>query len=182
LLILCYFLLIVAADIIAANWVVPVFPWWGIMAPAGSLLVGPILTVRDQIHDSLGTKGVVVVILFASIVSWVIGGIVNQGLLQSISIASAIAFICSELVADTGVYAALHNKPWFARVTLSNIVSAPVDSVLFIGLAFGLFIGQPFFSGWKFMVGQTVVKIVVGLLWTAVVMGVRSWKKQSAYT
>lgn len=163
--IILYFGLIVAADIIAARWVIPVLPWWGIYAPAGSLLVGPILTIRDQLHDKHGTWGVVKIILLASLVSWGIGGITNQGLLQSISIASAIAFVGSELVADTGVYAGLHNQPWLARVLLSNLVSAPVDSVLFIGLAFGTFIGQPFFSGWQFMVGQSVAKIVLGALW-----------------
>lgn len=181
-LVLSYFVLIVAADIIAANWLVPVLPWWGIMAPAGSLLVGPILTVRDQIHDKIGTRGVILVILCASAVSWLVGGLVNQGLLQSVSIASAIAFICSELFADTGVYALLHKSPWFARVTLSNVVSAPIDSVLFIGLAFGVLAGNTFFSGWNFMAGQAVVKVVGGLLWTIAIMGANSWKKRYAYT
>lgn len=160
-----YFGFILAADIVAARWIIPVLPWWGIAAPAGVLFIGPVLTIRDQLHDRLGTFGVVKVIVVASAFSWGIGGIVNNGLLQSISIASAIAFIASELIADTGVYAALAGKPWLARVLLSNLISAPVDSVLFIGLAFGLFIGQPFFSGWQFMIGQSVAKIVLGALW-----------------
>lgn len=171
-----YFGLIVAADIIAARWVVPVLPWWGIYAPAGSLLIGPILTIRDQLHDRYGTWGVVKIILVASLVSWIIGGITNQGLLQSISIASAIAFIASELIADTGVYAGLHGKPWLTRVLLSNLASAPVDSILFIGLAFGVFIGQPFFGGWQFMVGQSVAKIALGAIWALFIITLRRWQ------
>ena len=171
-----YFGLIVAADIIAARWVIPVLPWWGIYAPAGSLLIGPILTIRDQLHDRHGTWGVVKIILIASLVSWGIGGITNQGLLQSISIASAIAFVGSELIADTGVYASLHDKPWLVRVLLSNLVSAPVDSILFIGLAFGVFIGEPFFGGWRFMVGQSLAKIVLGALWAYMIVAFRKRK------
>jgi uncharacterized PurR-regulated membrane protein YhhQ (DUF165 family) len=175
--IVLYFLFIVLADIVAARWMIPVLP--GISAPAGVLFVGPVLTIRDQLHDKYGTKKVIGIILVASIVSWAIGGITNQGLLQSISIASAIAFICSELIADTGVYALLEKKPWFVKVFLSNLVSAPVDSILFIGLAFGVFIGQPFWSGWTFMVGQIIAKIVLGTLWA---LGVMVWKKRSAST
>ena len=175
-----YFLLIVAADFIAANWMVPILP--GIMAPAGSLLVGPILTVRDQIHDRHGVKGVIPVILAASAISWLVGGWINQGLLQSISIASAIAFIGSELIADTGVYAGLHKSKWFVRVSLSNLASAPIDSILFIGLAFGVFVGASFWSGRQFMIGQTIAKLVSGLVWTVMIMGVRSWTQRYSFT
>ena len=162
-----YFAFIVLADIVAARWVIPVFPWWGIYAPAGVLFIGPILTIRDQLHDRHGTWGVIKIILVASVVSWIIGGITNQGLLQGIAVASAIAFVGSELVADTGVYASLHHLPWFSRVTASNLVSAPVDSILFVGLAFGVFLGEPFFSSWSFMVGQAVAKVVLATLWAA---------------
>lgn len=169
LLVVLYFAFIVLADIVAARWMVPVLPWWGIMAPAGVLFIGPVLTIRDQLHERLGTWGVIKVILAASAVSWVIGGITNQGLLQSVSIASALAFVGSELIADTGVYALLDGKPRLVKMLLSNLISAPVDSVLFIGLAFGVLIGQPFFSGWQFMVGQTIAKIVLGAVWAIIV-------------
>ena len=129
-LIALYFVFIVLADIVAARWIVPVLPWWGIYAPAG----------------------------------------VNQGLLQSISIASAIAFVASELVADTGVYHALGHRPWLVRVLGSNLVSAPTDSILFVGLAFGTFIGEPFWGGWQFMLGQTIAKIVLGAAWAGLVL------------
>jgi len=169
-----YLLFIILADIVAANWIIPVLPWWDIYAPAGVLFIGPVLTIRDQLHDQKGTWGVIKIILAASLVSWFIGGIINQGLLQSIAIASAIAFIGSELVADTGVYVILHNRPWLGRVFWSNLISAPVDSVLFVGLAFGTLIGEPFFGGWQFMLGQTIAKIVLGLLWA---WGVILWRK-----
>lgn len=169
-----YLLFIVLADIVAANWVIPVLPWWNIYAPAGVLFIGPVLTIRDQLHEQKGTWGVVKIILLASAISWIVGGLINQGLLQSVSIASAIAFIGSELIADTGVYVALHNESWFSRVFWSNLISAPVDSVLFVGLAFGTLIGEPFFGGWQFMVGQTVSKIVLGLVWAG---GIILWRK-----
>lgn len=162
-----YFLFIIAADVVAARWLVPVLPWWGIVAPAGVLFVGPVLTIRDRLHDLLGTRDIIFLILEASLVSWMVGGLTNQGLLQSVSLASAVAFVASELVADTGVYAALAGRPWIVRVLLSNLVSAPVDSVLFIGLAFGTFIDLPFWTGWQLMVGQSVAKVVVGALWAA---------------
>jgi len=164
-LVVLYFLFIVAADVVAARWLVPVLPWWGIVAPAGVLFVGPVLTIRDQLHDLLGTRDVIFLILEASLVSWMIGGLTNHGLLQAVSLASAIAFIASELLADTGVYAALAGRPWLVRVLLSNLVSAPVDSVLFIGLAFGTFIDLPFWTGWQLMLGQSVAKVVLGAAW-----------------
>lgn len=173
-LIALYFVFIVLADIVAARWIVPVLPWWGIYAPAGVLFVGPVLTIRDQLHERHGTRGVILIILAASVVSWGIGGWTNQGLLQSISIASAIAFIASELIADTGVYHALGHRPWIVRVLGSNLVSAPTDSILFVGLAFGTLIGEPFWGSWPFMVGQTVAKIVLGAAWAGMVL---AWRR-----
>lgn len=165
LLAILYFSFIVTADVVAARWIIPVLPWWGIMAPAGVIFIGPVLTLRDQLHDIMGTWGVVKIILLASLVSWGIGGLTSGGLLQSISIASAVAFVGSELIADTGVYAFLEKYPWLMRVLFSNAISAPVDSILFIGLAFGVFINQPFWSGWQFMVGQTIIKNLTGAIW-----------------
>ena len=170
-LVFLYFLFIFLADLVAARWMLPVIPWYGVVAPAGVVFVGPVLTLRDQLHDKLGTRGVISVILVASVFAWVVGGVTSGGLLQAIAVASALAFTASELVADTGVYAALQHRSWLTRVLASNAVSAPVDSVLFIGLAFGLFIGRSFWGGRRLMMGQTIAKIVFGALWAI------GWKK-----
>jgi len=156
-----YFVFIVLSDIVAAKWMIPdslgfTLPL-GIAAPAGVLFIGPILTMRDSIHDALGWKGTIGIVLLASLFAWVVGSMGGGGLLQRIAVASTIAFLFSELT-DTGVYQRYIRQPWLKRVLASNTVSSIVDSVLFIGIAFG-------WGLWTLIFGQVIAKNLVGALW-----------------
>jgi len=61
----------------------------------------------------------------------------------ALAVASATAFLISEL-ADFAVYtplrgrAAMGGRRWFGAVAASNVVGALLDTVLFLGIAFGV--------------------------------------------
>lgn len=157
--IILYFLFIVLSDIVAARWMIPdclgvTLP---ISAPAGVVFIGVVLTLRDKIHDKYGLWTVIKVVLAASVFAYLFGGVTGGILLQRISIASTIAFLFSELT-DTGVYEQYIDSPWLSRVLRSNFASSIVDSILFISIAFGV-------NAWELMLGQVVVKNLVGGLW-----------------
>lgn len=76
-----------------------------------------------------------------------------------VSIASAIAFLCTGLV-DTYVYYLLDKLHRFWKINCSNLASASVDSILFPLIAFGALI--PSLS-----VAQTFSKFAGGFIWGA---------------
>jgi len=146
----------------AANWMIgnvgmcvpngpcliPLFP--GLMAPSGVLLIGVALVLRDAIHHTLGWK-------------WVIGCIIAGALLSgfvappSLVVASAAAFLLSEL-ADFAVYAPLRAKGTALAVAASGVAGAVVDTVLFLGIAFGSLAYAP---------GQIVGKLLATVIVSA---------------
>ena len=74
-----------------------------------------------------------------------------------VAMASSIAFGVSEFL-DWLVYT-MTKKDLIFRITVSNLISTPVDSILFVGIAFGEFslLSPPVF-------GQSIVKYFSGLL------------------
>ena len=118
--------------IIAANWAVQdigiVGVGFGLTAPAGVLFVGLIFTVRDFLHERIGTYGVFAMILIGAALSYYIS--------PALATASAVAFLVSEL-SDLGVYAPLRERRWLLAVLLSNTVGLVIDSLLFLKIAFG---------------------------------------------
>lgn len=152
--------------IIAANWavqrygVVPV--GFGLMAPAAVYFVGLAFTLRDLVHDHLGRVGVLAAI--------VVGGAVSALVSPAFAVASAVAFLVSEL-ADFAIYAPLRERNWLGAVTLSNVVGMVLDSVVFLWLAFRSF---------EFLPGQIVGKAWMTLLAVAVLAAVRSRRQEVA--
>lgn len=146
--------------IILANWavqrygVVPV--GFGLMAPAAVYFVGLAFTLRDLVHDHLGRSGVLAAI--------VIGGAVSALVSPAFAVASAVAFLLSEL-ADFGVYAPLRERHWLGAVALSNVIGLVLDSVVFLWLAFRSF---------EFLPGQIVGKAWMTVLAVMVLALVRS--------
>lgn len=142
--------------VFAANWainrfgVVPV--GFGLMAPAGVYFAGLAFTLRDLTHEALGRGAVLGAI--------VLGAICSAAISPQLALASATAFLLSEL-ADFAVYTPLREKNWLQAVALSNTVGLVVDSVLFLWLAFGSL---------EFLPGQILGKawmtaLAVLLLW-----------------
>ena len=128
-------------SILAANWmignvgaaceanglcVIPLLP--GVLAPSSVMVVGLSFVLRDLVQRRLGLRWAVGAIVFGAALSAVVAP-------PSLVIASAIAFLLSEL-ADLLVYTPLQRRLLLA-VFASSLVGLAVDSVLFLGLAFG---------------------------------------------
>lgn len=145
--------------IFLANWaiqrygVVPV--GFGLAAPAGVYFVGLAFTFRDFVQEFLGRTAVVVAIA--------VGGAAAALVSPQFALASAVAFLVSEL-ADLAVYTPLRRRNWLGAVALSNVVGLVLDSLLFLWLAFHSF---------EFLPGQIVGKAWMTLLAVAVLTVIR---------
>ena len=136
------FLLAFALCIPAANWLIgnvgtvcvpngpcliPVAP--GLKAPSGVAMIGLALVLRDLVQRRLGVGWAVVAILAGTALSALVAP-------PMLVIASAAAFLMSE-GADLAVYTPLQRRGLVLAVVASSTVGLVVDSVLFLGLAFG---------------------------------------------
>jgi uncharacterized PurR-regulated membrane protein YhhQ (DUF165 family) len=155
------------ATIPAANWtihnlgtvcdricLIPVWP--GIMAPSGVVFAGIALCLRDVVHRELGARYAIAAIIVGAIASW---GVASP----HVALASAIAFLVSE-AADYAVYAPLARKRFYTAMLASGAVGLVVDSVLFLGIAFGSL---------QYIDGQLIAKGYAVVLATAVLWAVR---------
>lgn len=110
--------------------------WWGLLVTAGTYAAGFALLARDFVQrharPDFGPRGVyaylVAVILTAGALSW---WLASPGLAK----ASVIAFLSAEAV-DLLVFTPLSTRRGFIPAALvSNIVSAPVDTLMFLWVA-----------------------------------------------
>lgn len=121
----------------------------GITFPAGAVFVGLTFSFRDMLQAKHGKwgcwkwMGVALLLTLAF----------NPGL----AVASGVAFIISEAI-DWAIFT-FSNRPFNQRIILSNLFGTPVDSLVFVCLAFGW--------NWPAIWGQTLVKMVSSLfvLW-----------------
>lgn len=120
---------------------VPVAP--GLMAPSGVLMIGLAFVLRDAVHEQVGTRWVLTLIVLGGALSALIAP-------PWLALASGAAFLLSELL-DFGVYAPLRRRQLALAVLASGAVGAVVDSAVFLWLAFGSL---------DYLAGQ-----VVGKLW-----------------
>ncbi|WP_353646249.1 VUT family protein [Mesorhizobium sp. WSM2239] len=148
------FLLCFAGSIPLANWLIgnvgttcvpngpcliPVAP--GLVAPSGVLAVGLALVLRDLVQRRLG-------------LSWAFAAIVIGALLSAsfappaLVVASTAAFLLSE-IADLAVYTPLQRRGFVRAAIASSMVGLVIDSIVFLGLAFGSL---------EFLTGQVVGK------------------------
>jgi uncharacterized PurR-regulated membrane protein YhhQ (DUF165 family) len=144
------------AAVIAANYVTTRFGFipvgFGLQATAGTIFAGVALALRDVIQDLLGKPATIGVIAAAAAVSYFVAS-------PAIAIASAVAFAVAELL-DLAVYTPLRSHSrfgdwrWAAAVLASGVVGAIVDTVIFIGLAFG-----------AAMISQVLLGQLVGKMW-----------------
>lgn len=134
-------------SIIVANWMtttlglVPI--GFGLAVTAGTFAAGAALLLRDAVQVALGKVAVFAAIVAGIAVSYIVAD-------PFIAIASAVAFAASEFV-DFAVFTPLRKNSIARAVLVSSIVSAPVDTVLFLQIAgFGV--------TWQAVVGQFIVK------------------------
>lgn len=136
------FLAAFAACIPAANWLIqnagtfcvpngpcliPVAP--GLTAPSGVLMVGVALVLRDLVQRRLG--------IVWSIAAIIVGAILSAFFAPpALVTASLAAFLLSEL-ADLAVFTPLQKRGLVLAAVVSSLVGLVIDSVVFLGLAFG---------------------------------------------
>ncbi len=137
-----------------ATWFIPM-PVFGLVS-VGTLIFGVTFTQRDRVHR-FGRKPVYIMILLAAV------GMVAESLFLGVPwriiAASFIAIVLSE-TADTEVYQRLLHLSWFQRVARSNIISIPLDSLLFNLIAFaGVFAPIKLVA---IIFGEIVVKFLTG--------------------
>jgi uncharacterized PurR-regulated membrane protein YhhQ (DUF165 family) len=151
------------ATIIAANWMTATFGLvpigFGLAVTAGTFAAGAALIARDWVQVSAGR--------LVSIVAIVVGAAVSAWTsTPAIAVASGVAFLVSELV-DFAVFTPLRGRSLPLAVVVSSIVSAPVDTVLFLYLAgFGV--------TWQAVLGQFIVKTLMALVAAAVI----AWRRK----
>jgi queuosine precursor transporter len=124
---------------------VPVAP--GLTAPSGVLMVGLALVLRDLLQRRLG--------LWWSVAAILLGAILSAGFAPpALVVASATAFLLSEM-ADLLVFTPLQRQGLVRAAMASSAVGLIVDSVVFLGLAFGSL---------QFLPGQVIGKALMVLL------------------
>lgn len=133
--------LLFVGTVFAANWALKrygiVGVGFGLSAPAGVYFAGLAFGLRDALHEAAGRAWVLGSILVGAGLSYLIeDGVKIPGGVVAIAVASAVAFLLSEL-ADLAVYTPLRERQWGVAVVASNLVGAVVDSALFLWLAFG---------------------------------------------
>ena len=169
------------ADITAVK-MVEVF---GLVIPAGTFVYAATFTVRDLIHKRLGKSVARWTILSAAAINIAMAlyfvFTINLGyppfwqgqeayasilgVVPSIVAASIIAEFVSEWV-DTELYqiaweSFARNKQWL-RVVFSNLLSVPLDSIIFAILAFRIFTPSVPWPGiWSMVLGQSLFKWAV---------------------
>jgi hypothetical protein len=150
------------ASIVAANALTNAFGLVtivGLTVTAGTFVAGTALILRDAVQESSSKVFVFVAITAGAVLSAATST-------PALAIASALAFAASELV-DLAVYTPLSRKNVPIAVLASSVVSAPVDTILFLHLAgFGVTTNA--------VLGQFVVKtmlavfVAVGLSWRSI--------------
>jgi len=176
-----YLLCQIIADVTATK-MVEIF---GLAVPAAVFIYALTFTLRDVAHKQLGKKTTVFLIITAGVVNVLMAAYFaftvalkpaafwsNQvaystilGVVPRIVTASIISELISELL-DTEVYQLWVDKfpkaPQWSRVLVSNLVSLPLDSVIFVGVAFYGTMPMPALI--SVMVGQVTVKAAITLI------------------
>lgn len=164
------------AAIVAANWS---SAHWGPDASIWNafLLIGLTLSTRDALHDLWGRRtprNMAALIVAGSALSYLTSLAFASGALPSdvvarIALASCVALAVAE-TADALLYHWLRRRgwEWIERSNSSNVLSAALDSVVFVWVAFG---DEGFL--WAVMFGQFTAKIAGGFVWSLALKRVR---------
>lgn len=147
------------AAICAANFSVHLFG--PVATPFNAfLLIGLDFVIRDKLHERIGVRKIMLLIIIAGAISYAINPATDM-----IAIASVSAFALAALT-DATVYQSLIRKPWLVKSNGSNVASSAVDSVVFPLIAFGAFIP------WV-VAGQFVAKVFGGAVWSWLLRGIK---------
>jgi len=150
------------AAIVLANLTVA---WFGpsVVVVNALVLIALDLTARDRLHELWHGRHLArnMALLIAT------GSILSAALdwrALPVAAASFCAFALSG-IADTLVYARLERRGWYAKVNGSNVISAAVDSVVFLSILAALG-GLPWALVPILALGQWLAKTVGGAAWS----------------
>lgn len=121
---------------------------FGLTVTAGTFMAGAALILRDGVHEYWGRLWTIAAILAGAVLTLVVA--------PALAVASALAFLASELV-DLAVYQRVRPRSLPAAIVLSSLAAAPVDTLLFLRLA-----GFPITI--QSVAGQVIVKTVMALI------------------
>lgn len=154
-----------AVAILAANvltrWFGFVPAGFGLMVTAGTYAAGFALLARDFVQQYAGMKWVFAGIASGIALSWVLAS-------PALAIASAAAFGIAEL-SDLIAYLCVRRLGFITAAAISNLVSAPIDTMIFLAVA-----GFPL--TWVTFDGQLVGK----LLWATLAPLIAFWMVRRA--
>ena len=136
-------------SILLANWLVHTFGivnLFGLVFPAGAVAIGLTFTFRDMVQRRYGKWECWAWMFCASLITVVFS--------QDLALASFSAFIVAEGI-DWLIYT-ITDGSFQKRVILSNLFGLPIDSFIFVVVAFG----------WNpaAIIGQTIIKLISGSL------------------
>lgn len=142
------------AAIVAANVLTNIFglvsTGFGLLVTAGTFAAGFALLARDFVQKHAGIPWVFAGIAIGGLLSWVLS---TPGL----ALASVVAFTVAELV-DLAVYTPLAKRGFVRAALASNVVAAPVDTIIFLSIA-GFPLTVPVIAG----------QLVGKLLWATII-------------
>ena len=141
----------------------------GLTAPSGVVFAGAMLTLRDAIHERVGTWRTVVVLLLSAPVLALLS---TPGL----AFASCATFLAAEL-SDLAVFRPLRSAGFYRAAVASNVVSSVIDSALFLGLAYGAHAAA---SGTFGLVVGKVLASSAALLAVRILSGIRGYVRTTA--
>lgn len=118
----------------------------GLTFPAGAIAIGLTFSARDFVQERYGKVGCWTWMLVASLITFAFN--------LQLAFASVCAFFIAEF-SDWLIYTRT-NGGLEKRLVLSNLISTPLDSVVFVMLAFGPL--------WPAIIGQTIIKMLSSLL------------------
>ena len=118
----------------------------GLTFPAGVIFVGLCFSFRDFAQRYWGVWKIWLFIIIATIITLFMN--------WHIALASVSAFLISEFI-DWLIFT-ITKKDFIHRIWISNTVSTPIDSVVFVVLAFGW--------NWEAIYGQAIIKYISSLM------------------
>lgn len=128
----------------------------GLWATSGSFVIGAVFVLRDFVQRRIGMG----VSVCAIIMGAALGGYLVS---PSLAIASTAAFLISGFV-DLLIYTPIAKKRFVRAVVLSSVVSAAIDSAIFLWLGFQsleLFPGQVLAKVWVILLAIPLINWLV---------------------
>lgn len=115
-------------------------------APAGVLWIGLTFSFRDLAQRFWGTHKIWIWMVIATIITYLYN--------RNIALASVLSFLISETI-DWIIFTITRLNLKY-RIIISNLIAAPLDSFIFVYIAFGFILDA--------MIGQALLKVLFSLL------------------